>query len=52
MINFSRLNNIKYIRAKEQAYIIARRTATARQQVIINLELSIIYNAKYKLLGE
>lgn len=50
MINFNKLNNIEYIREKEQAHIIARRTATPKQQKSINFELDIIYMAKYKLL--
>ena len=52
MLNLNKLNDIEYIRAKEQAHIIARRTATPEQQKSINIELNILYNAKYKLLKE
>lgn len=50
MINLNRLNDINYIKAKQTALIIARRTATPTEQHAINLELSIIYQAKYKIL--
>lgn len=52
MIVLNKLNNIDYIRAKQTAIIIARRTATPAEQIKINLELDIIYNAKYKVLKE
>ena len=50
MINLNRLNDINYIKAKQAAFIIARRTATPTEQHAINLELSIIYQAKYQIL--
>lgn len=50
MINLNRLNDINYIKAKQAALIIAGRTATPTEQYAINLELSIIYQAKYKIL--
>lgn len=50
MINLNRLNDINYIKAKQMALIIARKTATPTEQHAINLELSIIYQAKYKIL--
>ena len=50
MINLNRLNNINYIKIKQSALIIARRTATPAEQRAINIELDIIYNAKYKVL--
>ena len=52
MINLNRLNDIKYIKVKQSALIIARRTATPAEQRAINIELNIIYNAKYKVLKE
>ena len=52
MINLNRLNNIDYIKVKQAALIIARRTATPADQMAINIELNIIYNAKYKVLKE
>ena len=52
MINSNRLNDICYIKAKQAALIIARRTATPADQMAINIELNIIYNAKYKVLKE
>lgn len=52
MIILNRLNNLDYIRAKQSALIIARRTATPAEQMAINTELNIIYNAKYKILKE
>lgn len=52
MLNLGKLNNIEYIKAKEQAHILTRRTATPEQQKAINIELHILYNAKYKLLKE
>lgn len=50
MLNLNKLKDIEYLREKERAHIIARRTATPLEQLSINFELSIIYNAKYKLL--
>lgn len=50
MINLNRLNNINYIKAKQAVLIIARRTATPTEQYAINLELSIIYQVKYRIL--
>ena len=52
MINLNRLNDINYIKAKQAALIIARRTATPAEQMAINIELNMIYNAKYKVLKE
>ena len=52
MINLNRLNDISYIKAKQTALIIARRTATPVEQRAINIELDIIYNAKYEVLKE
>ena len=52
MLVFNKLNNLDYIRAKQSALIIARRTATPAEQRAINIELDIIYNAKYKILKE
>lgn len=52
MINLNRLNNINYLKQKQMSLLIARRTATEQEQKIINIELSIIYKAKYKLLKE
>ena len=50
MLTLNRLNNLDYIRAKQSALIIARRTVTPAEQRAINIELDIIYNAKYKVL--
>lgn len=50
MITLNRLNNLEYIKAKQSALIIARRTATPAEQRAINIELDIIYDAKYKVL--
>ena len=50
MINLNRLNDISYIKAKQAALIIARRTATPAEQRAINIELNIIYDAKLKAL--
>ena len=52
MLTLNRLNNLDYIRAKQSALIIARRTAIPAEQRAINIELDIIYNAKYKVLKE
>ena len=52
MIILNRLNNLDYIKAKQSALIIARRTATPAEQMAINIELNIIYNAKYKISKE
>lgn len=52
MINLNKLNNINYLKQKQTALLIARRSATEQEQKIINIELSIIYNAKYKALQE
>ena len=52
MLTLNKLNNLDYIRAKQSALIIARRTATPAEQRTINIELDIIYNAKYKVLKE
>lgn len=52
MITLNRLNDLEYIKAKQSALIIARRTATPAEQMAINIELNIIYNAKYKILKE
>lgn len=52
MLTLNRLNNLDYIRAKQSVLIIARRTATPVEQRAINIELDIIYNAKYKVLKE
>ena len=49
MLVFNKLNNLNYIRAKQSALIIARRTATPAEQRAINNDLDIIYNAKRKL---
>lgn len=51
MLCLNRLNDINYLQAKEKALILARRQATRPQQQVINILLSIIYNAKYKLLS-
>lgn len=51
MIALNRLNDIDYIKAKQSALIIARRTATPTEQIAINIELDILYNAKYKIKG-
>ena len=48
MIALNRLNDMDYIKAKQTALIIARRTATPTEQIAINIELNILYNAKYK----
>ena len=50
VISFNKLNNIEYIREKQAALITARRTAPESQQRAINIELNLIYEAKYKLL--
>ena len=50
MLTLNKLNNLDYIRVKQAALIIARRTATPAEQRAINIELDIIYNAKYKIL--
>ena len=50
MLVFNKLNNLDYIMAKQSVLIIARRTATPAEQRAINIELDIIYNAKYKVL--
>lgn len=52
MINLNKLHNINYLQQKQKALIIARRSATEQEQKAINIELSIIYNAKYKALQE
>ena len=52
MLTLNRLNNLDYIRAKQSALIIARRTVTPAEQRAINIELDVIYNAKYKVLKE
>lgn len=52
MITLNRLNDLEYIKAKQSALIIARRTATPAEQMAINIELNMIYNAKYKVLKE
>ena len=52
MLVLNKLSNLDYIRAKQSALIIARRTATPAEQMAINIELNIIYNAKYKVLKE
>ena len=52
MIALNRLNDIDYIKAKQTALIIARRTATPTEQIAINIELDILYNAKYKIKGD
>lgn len=52
MLTLNKLNNLDYLRAKQSALIIARRTATPAEQMAINIELNIIYNAKYKILKE
>ena len=51
MIALNRLNDMDYIKAKQPALIIARRTATPVEQIAINIELNILYNAKYKIKG-
>jgi hypothetical protein len=50
MINFNKLKNIDYIREKQAALLIARREASPEKQKIINIELDIIYQAKYNIL--
>lgn len=50
MLVLNKLKNIDYIIAKQAALIIARRTAAPAEQKTINIELNIIYNAKYKIL--
>lgn len=52
MLVLNKLSNLEYIMAKQAALIIARRTATPADQRAINIELDIIYNAKYKALKE
>ena len=52
MLVLNKLSNLDYIRAKQSALIKARRTATPAEQMAINFELSIIYDAKYKVLKE
>lgn len=52
MLVLNKLNNLDYIRAKQAAAIIARRTATPIEQRAINNELDIIYKAKYNILKE
>lgn len=52
MLNLTKLNNLEYIKIKIQSHITARRTATPEQQKAINIELNMLYNAKYKLLKE
>lgn len=52
MLALNKLNNLDYIKAKQVALIIARRTATPAEQRSINNELDIIYKAKYKILKE
>lgn len=52
MLVLNKLSNLEYIMAKQAALIIARRTATPAEQMAINIELNIIYNAKYKVLKE
>ena len=52
MLVLNKLSNLDYIRAKQSALIIARRTATPVEQRAINIELDIIYNAKYKIFME
>lgn len=52
MISFNRLKDIEYIKTKQSALIVARRTATPAQQIAINIELNILYNSKYDLLKE
>lgn len=52
MLALNKLNNLEYIMVKQAALIIARRTAKPVEQMAINFELNIIYNAKYKVLKE
>ena len=52
MLVLNKLNDLDYIMTKQSALIIARRTATPAEQRAINIELDIIYNAKYKVLKE
>lgn len=52
MLNLTKLNNLEYIKIKIQSHIKARRTATEAQQKAINIELTMLYNSKYKLLKE
>jgi hypothetical protein len=46
------LNNLNYLREKQSALIIARRTATPAEQQEINVELEYIYDAIYRILKE
>lgn len=50
MLALNKLKNLDYIMAKQAALIIARRTATPVEQRAINFELSVIYDAKLKIL--
>lgn len=52
MLVLNKLKNLDYIMAKQAALIIARRTATPAEQRAINIELDIIYKAKYKVFKE
>ena len=52
MILLNKLKNLNYLRAKQSALIIARRTATPAEQEEINIELTFIYDLIYKLLKE
>ena len=50
MISSKRLNDLQYVEAKIRALIIARRTADTLSQKSINLDLDLLYDAKYNLL--
>ena len=52
MILLNKLKNLNYLRAKQSALIIARRTATPAEQEEINIELTFIYDLIYKLLNQ
>lgn len=52
MILLEKLNNLNYLREKQSALIIARRTATPPEQEDINIELDYIYDTIYRILKE
>ena len=52
MLVLNKLNNFEYLKQKQIELIKKRRTVTPFEQKTINIELNIIYNAKYKILKE
>ena len=52
MLVLNKLHNLDYIMAKQAALVKARRTAKPVEQTAINIELNVVYNAKYKVLKE